>query len=65
MCLYDKVVQLCKIKGVTIYQMCKENNLNQTAISNWKNRPNAIPSLDYAVALAKYFNVEEEFFLKE
>ena len=65
MCLYEKINELCKQKGVSIYKMCKDTGIAQNVVSNWQNRPDAEPSLKNAVVLAKYFKVKAEYFLKE
>ena len=65
MCLYEKINELCKQKGVSIYKMCKETGIAQNVVSNWQNRPVAELILKNAVVLAKYFKVKAEYFLKE
>lgn len=65
MCLYEKINELCKQKGVSIYKMCKETGIAQNVVSNWQKRPDAEPTLKNAVVLAKYFKVKTEYFLKE
>lgn len=65
MCLYEKVNALCKEKGVTIYQMCKEIGIGQNVVSNWKERKNTLPKLDTAVKMADFFGVSVDYFLKE
>lgn len=42
--------------------MCKETGINQNAVSNWKARQNAKPTLENAVALANYFEVPVDYF---
>jgi hypothetical protein len=42
--LYEKINELCKQKGVSIYKMCKDTGIAQNVVSNWQNRPDAEPS---------------------
>lgn len=65
MCLHEKIKRLCDKKGVSIYQMCKDTGIKQNTVSNWKDRPDAKPSLSNALELSKYFDVPVNYFMKE
>lgn len=64
MCLYDKVRRLCDKKKVTIYKMCQDTGIKQNTVSNWKDRPTAVPSLEIALKMSSYFNVSADYFIK-
>lgn len=65
LCLHQKIKELCKDKDVSIYQMCKETGIKENTVSNWKNRPEAKPSLENAILLSKFFDVSVDYFIKK
>ena len=61
--LYETICSLCKKKGVTIYQLCSDNEIPKTTIYSLKARPDCKVTLDIALRLANYFDVPVETFL--
>ena len=61
--LYETICSLCEKKGVTIYQLCSDNEIPKTTIYSLKARPDCKVSLDIALRLADYFGVPVETFL--
>lgn len=60
--MYEIFDELCKKHGVTPYKVCKELNISQGTISNWKNRGN---NLSYSVMkkIAEYFGVSIDYLM--
>lgn len=56
----DRLRILRKEAGLTQDELAKRTHLSQTAISNWESS-NRIPSIDYAIILAKYFGVTLDY----
>lgn len=56
----ERLKNLRKEAGLTQDQLAQKTNLSQTAISNWE-AGNRIPSIDYAIVLAKFFFVTLDY----
>ena len=62
--MYEKYSLLLEKVNKTSYQISKETGISQTAFSNWKSGRSE-PSLESLKRLAKYFNVQIEYFLSD
>lgn len=56
----ERLKNLRKEAGLTQDELANRTHLSQTAISNWE-AGNRIPSIDYAIILAKYFFVTLDY----
>jgi transcriptional regulator with XRE-family HTH domain len=59
--VFSKLEELLKKKGVTIADMCRATGINQSVISNLKNRDSNL-SFENLVKVAKYLGVPMEYF---
>lgn len=59
--MFSKLEELLKKKGVTIADMCRATGINQSVISNLKNRDSNL-SFENLVKVAKYLDVPMEYF---
>lgn len=52
-------------QGISIYKLCKDNDISQTTFQNWKN--GSQPALDKAIRIIKYLNLsaDEIFEIRE
>ncbi len=60
--LYLKIDKLLKERGITQYKLSKDTGISQSCLSDWK-RGIANPKLDKLIILAKYFDVDVQYFL--
>ena len=60
--MWEVFEQLLQEKGITAYQVCRDLNIAQSTISNWKNRRNIIGS-ELALRIAKYLGVSVDYLL--
>ena len=60
--IYNKVVKLCKEKGITISKLEAECNLANATVRRWDKQS---PRVDNLERVAKYFGVPVDYFLKE
>lgn len=60
--MYKIFEELCEIKGVTPYRVCKETGLTTATISNWK-AGRYTPKQDKLQKIADYFGVTIEFLM--
>ena len=58
---YDEFERLCKLRGVTAYQVAKETGVSTSTISSWKVG-RYIPKTEKLNKLAEYFSVPVELF---
>ena len=56
--IYDKVVELCKEKGISQRQLQRDLNLSISTVSKWKT---SAPRPDTLQAVADYFNVSTDY----
>ena len=49
-------------KGISMTELAKEIGVSAIAVSRWE-RGLQIPNIDYAVAIAKFFNVSADYLL--
>ena len=56
----ERLKNLRKEAGLTQDELASKTHLSQTAISNWE-AGNRIPSIDYAIILAKCFQVSLDY----
>ena len=60
--MWEIFEQLLQEKELTAYQVCRDLNIAQSTISNWKNRRNIVGS-ELALRLAKYLDVSVDYLL--
>lgn len=60
---YEIIEMLCKEKGITITQMCKEANVSRGALTDLKMGRSTTLSLPTTTKLCDYFNVSTDFLL--
>ena len=60
--MWDIFEQLLQEKGITAYQVCRDLNIAQSTISNWKNRKSFIGS-ELAIRIAQYLGVSVDYLL--
>ena len=60
--MWEVFEQLLQEKGLTAYQVCKDLNISQGTIYNWKTRNNLISS-ELAVKIANYLNVSIDYLM--
>ena len=56
--IYDKVVELCKEKGISQRQLQRDLNLSISTVSKWKT---SAPRPETLEAVADYFNVTTDY----
>lgn len=69
--MFDYLVyeNLCKEKGETTYQVCKETGVQSATIANWKKHSETdgksgyVPKADKILLIAKHFGVPLENFI--
>lgn len=56
--MYEKIKKLCEENGISIYKMCSDLGINNSVISNLKNRENqtALSAVNTA-KIADYFGI--------
>ena len=60
---YKKIVTLCVNKGISLRRMCQDCGIALSAPGKWKN--GTMPNLTTMVKIAKYFDVDAEFFVDD
>lgn len=60
--MWEIFEQLLQEKGITAYQVCRDLNIAQSTISNWKARRNVIGS-EMALKIAAYLDVSVDYLL--
>ena len=60
MTIYDKILELCKSKGIDKTTLEKECGFSQNSINKWKN---STPSVDRIIKVANYFNISTDYLL--
>lgn len=60
--MYKIFEELCELKGVTPYRVCKETGLTTATISNWK-AGRYTPKQDKLQKIADYFGVTIEYLM--
>lgn len=58
--LYDKIIQLCKDKGITGGKMCNELSLSRGLMTDLKKGRKKTISTETAMKIANYFDVTVE-----
>lgn len=60
--MYEKIVDLCNQRKITIKELEKKLNFGNCTIRKWKNTQ---PSFNKVVAVANYFKVPLTYFVEE
>lgn len=60
MTVYDRLKELCKLKGISIRQMEIDNEMSRGKASKWKQYT---PQADALLALSEYFGVSTDYLL--
>lgn len=55
---YDKLIQLCNQKGVSVTRMCQEIGLATSAPVRWKR--GSVPNMTTLFKIAEYFSIEPD-----
>ena len=63
--LYDRIIELCKDKGVTGSRMCLDLGLSKSTLSDIKSGRKKGISTATAQKIASYFNVSVDYILGE
>ena len=64
--MYGKIKKLCESKGISIHQMCSDLSINDSIISNLKNRDSQSGlSAENVVKIAEYFEIPAGELLKK
>lgn len=58
--IYQKIVDLCKENGISIYKLEKDLGFSGCSICKWKN---SNPTVDKLKKVSDYFEVPIEYFL--
>lgn len=61
---YDEFERLCNERKVTPYRVATDTGISTATLSEWKNGA-YVPKYNKIAAIAKYFNVPIETFLKK
>ena len=61
--LYKRIEDLCKEKGVTITEMCRESGANRASLTDLKKGRKQGLSADTLSKIATYFNVTVDYLL--
>ena len=62
---YENYVALCRDKGESPSKAAQNAGLSKTAVTGWKQNPNALPSPSVLQKLCTYFGVGQEALLGE
>lgn len=62
--MYEKYVALRDKKGVTDYRVAESTGITKSTFTDWK-KGRSKPKLDKLLLLAKYFDVQVEYFADE
>jgi len=60
--LFDKVSELCEVKGITIWKLERELKFANASISRWKK---SYPSADRLKKVSDYFGVTTDYLLEQ
>ncbi|MFR2663579.1 MAG: helix-turn-helix domain-containing protein [[Clostridium] scindens] len=60
--IYDRIKNLCKKRGISIYRLEKDLEFSRCCISKWKM---SSPSVEKLQKVANYFDVPIKYFLEE
>lgn len=60
--MYEKIVELCSKKGITVTSLERELNFGRSTIQKWKK---SSPTVDKLVKVANYFNVSIDYFFND
>ena len=58
--MYEIFAELCRLNGVSAYQVSKATGVSTATLSEWK-KGKYVPKSDKLAALAAYFGVTEEY----
>ena len=58
----ERLKELRMEKGISMTELAKEIGVSAIAVSRWE-RGLQIPNVDYAVTIAKFFNVSADYLL--
>ncbi len=61
--LYERILQLCKGRGVNITTMCKESGASRGSLTDLKNGRKQSLSADTLSKIAAYFSVSVDYLL--
>lgn len=56
--MYAHIEELCRLKGVSITQMCRDLGITRSALSELKNGRTQRLSIKYTKLILEYFNVD-------
>ena len=59
--MYKIIEDLCKSKGITVTEMCRELKINRSSLSELKQGRAKSLSNDKVIKIAKYFGVTAEY----
>lgn len=59
--MYNIIESLCKEKGITITEMCRDLKINRSSLSELKQGRAKSLSVDKVVKIANYFNASTEY----
>lgn len=59
--MYNIIENLCKEKGITVTEMCRELKINRSSLSELKQGRAKSLSNDKVIKIAKYFGVTAEY----
>lgn len=63
--MYEKIRELCEQKGISIHQMCDALKINDSVISNLKNRENQRSlSAETVAKIADFFDIPAKHFFE-
>lgn len=60
----EKFKKLCKERGESTYQVCKEAGIARSTITNWMSKPDSDLSLATIRKLADHFKVPISYFVE-
>lgn len=59
--MYSIIENLCKDRGITVTEMCRELKINRSSLSELKQGRAKSLSTDKVIKIAKFFNVSAEY----
>lgn len=63
--MYEKIKELCEKRGISIHQMCESLSINDSTISNLKNRENQRSlSAETVAKIADFFDIPAKHFFE-
>ena len=60
--MYERIAELCRLKGVTVTQMCRDLEISRSALSELKTGRTQRLSMNYTKKILEYFNVDISVF---